>query len=352
MIEVTVDLGALERNIHRVVARIAPSTLMAVVKADAYGHGALEVARAAVGRGVTWLGVLDAETGVALRGSGIGPEIRMFAWLFSPDEDYARLVEADIDLGISHLHQLERIARSGASRTARLHLKIDTGLHRNGSTESEWPGLVTRALELQASGIVDLYGAWTHIAEASDDEDTLAIERFEAALDVARSRGADIRVRHLAASAAGFARSDARFDLVRTGAFLYGIAPGGGVGPADIGIEPVMTLYTRVCSIERRDSGVVATVSAGWLDGVPPRAAGRVEVAIGGVLYPVASVSSTTFECDLRGSTAGVGDVVTLFGSGAAGEQSLQQWADALGTIGEEIVTRIPQRAPRRYVTS
>lgn len=352
MTEALIDLGALERNIRRVVDQIAPATLMAVVKADAYGHGAPQVARAAVAQGVTWLGVLDAETGQRLRESGIGPDIRMFAWLFSPDEHFRRLIDADIDLGISQLYQLELIAASGATQVARVHLKIDTGLHRNGSTPELWPVFIARALELQAAGLVQVCGAWTHIGEASDAEDTLAIARFDAALEVAASLGADIRVRHLAASAAGFSRDDARFDLVRTGAFLYGIAPGDGVGPADIGIEPVMTLQARVSHVDSEGLRTRVWIAAGWLDGIPAHAAGLVQVAIGGVRHPIVTVSASVLECEVVGVAVRSGDVATLFGPGTFGEQNLAEWADALGTIGEEIVVGIPARVRRRYTGS
>ena len=349
-IEATIDLGAVRRNIARVVDRIAPSKLMAVVKADAYGHGAVEVAQVAVARGVSWLGVLDAHTGVQLRVSGIDRRVNMFAWLFAPDEDYARLIDAGIDLGISHRHQLDRIAHSGASEPARLHLKIDTGLHRNGSLAADWPALISHALELQASGIVEIFGAWTHIGEASDDEDSLAIQRFEEAISVATRLGARIRVRHLAASAAGFARADARFDLVRTGAFLYGIAPGGGVGPADIGIEPAMTLSAPVTSIEHHAGISTAVIAAGWLDGIPVAAAGRVDIAIAGSRFKVSTVAADSMVAVGVKQGVQVGDIATLFGPGHDGEPTLDEWADALGTIGEEVAVGINPAVHRRYV--
>ena len=352
MIEATIDLDALTRNIRRVVERISPAALMAVVKADAYGHGALPVAQTAVAEGVTWLGVLDAQTGLQLRQEGISRDVRMFAWLFSPEEEYASLIDADIDLGISHLHQLERVATARVSRSARLHLKIDTGLHRNGSTPEHWPALVTRALELQAAGHVEVYGVWTHIGEASEAEDSLAIARFDTAIRVAEALGADIRVRHLAASAAGYARADARFDLVRTGAFLYGIAPGDAVGPAEIGIEPVMTLTSRVTRVTTDGPRMRAVIAGGWLDGIPANAGNLVNVAIAGRRHSLTSVTATETECDTHGHPVQVGDVVTFFGSGVSGEEDLQQWADALGTIGEEIVVRIPRLVPRRYTRS
>ena len=353
MTRATIDLDALRRNIDTLASRVAPARLMVMVKANAYGHGLVPVATAAVASGVRLLGVLDAESGLTLRASGIDGDVRLFAWLFGPEEDYRALVDADIDLGISHLHQLERIARSGADARARLHLKIDTGLHRNGASVEEWPGLVARALELQAAGIVKIVGGWTHISEASDEDDSIAIARFRAAIAIADGLGARFSLLHLAASAAGFAREDSRFDAVRVGAFCYGIAPGGGIGPADIGIEPVMTLTSPVASItsevsagETRD---LARVAIGFVDGIPGQAAGRVEIAIDGARFPVVLVGAAFLEADVTGAAVGAGSTAVLFGTGTAGEPTLQEWADALGTIGEELVVRLGPRLQRDY---
>ena len=361
MTRATIDLDALRRNIDTLTTRVAPARLMVMVKANAYGHGLVPVATAAVASGVRLLGVLDAESGLTLRSSGVGGEVRLFAWLFGPEEDYRALVDADIDLGISHLHQLERIARSGAGAPARLHLKIDTGLHRNGASVEEWPGLVARALELQTAGVVELVGGWTHISEASDEDDSIAIDRFRTAIGVAAGLGARFSLLHLAASAAGFARADSRFDAVRVGAFCYGIAPGGGVCPADIGIEPVMTLSAPVVSVTTETTTEITTemtaertreiarVAIGFVDGIPGQAAGRVEIAINGVRFPVVRVGAAFLEADVTGTTVGSGATAVMFGTGHAGEPTLQEWADALGTIGEELVVRLSPRLQRDY---
>lgn len=349
----SIDLGALHRNIDMLASRVAPARLMVMVKANAYGHGLVPIAAAAVARGVRLLGVLDGASGLALRASGVGGEVRLFAWLFGPEEDYAALVDADIDLGISRLHQLEAVARSGASAPARLHLKIDTGLHRNGASVEEWPGLVARALELQAAGVCEIVGGWTHISEASDADDSIAIGRFHTAIGVADRLGARFSLLHLAASAAGFARADARFGAVRVGAFCYGIAPGGGVGPRDIGIEPVMTLSAPVLSVATEVRGVhehtIARIAIGFVDGIPSSAGGRVEIAIAGARHPVVRVGAAVLEADITGTTLGAGAHAVMFGPGDAGEPTLQEWADALGTIGEELVARLSPRLRRDY---
>jgi alanine racemase len=339
--EAVIDLGAYRRNLATIASTVAPASVMAVVKADAYGHGLLPVAHSAFDAGIRWFGSLDIETGLALRAGGIEREAAILAWLFGPDEDYRAAITNAIDLGISTLAQLEQIAAAG--RGARLHLKIDTGLHRNGASTADWPALVARAVALARAGTVELVGVFTHIAEASDEEDSLAIARFHEAIGLAQSLGAAFEVRHLAASAASFARADARFDLVRVGAFGYGIAPGDGVGPAQLGLEPVMTFSAPVISAAT-DSCVIA---AGLADGISSAAVGAVSVALDGTLYPVSSI-------DAGGMTiagpARVGDTAVLFGAGTRGEQTLQQWADAMGTIGEEIVTRLTGRVTRTYV--
>lgn len=339
----TIDLSAYRRNLARLAERVAPAALMAVVKADAYGHGLVPVARAAVEAGVVWIGALDIETGLELRENGIPREVAVFTWLLGPQEDYAAAIDAELDFGVSTIGQLEAIAEAGGSLRARVHLKIDTGLHRNGASIEEWPALVARALEL--SHAIDLVGAWTHIAEASDDDDTVAIERFSSAVAMAEGLGASLSVRHLAASAAAFARIDARFDLVRIGAFSYGISPGGGITPSSLWLEPVMTLTAPVIAV--RDG--LATIGIGFGDGIPSAAAGLLQLSIGGVLHEIVSVQLDRLSVDTGEALVKPGDTAVLFGSGADGEPTLQEWADELGTIGEEIVTRLSPRIRRRF---
>ncbi|MES2094759.1 MAG: alanine racemase [Actinomycetota bacterium] len=345
--EALIDLGAYRRNIDLVRLRVAPAQLMAVVKADAYGHGLLPMARAAVSAGVLWIGALDVATALQLRagdgGGGISDDIAIFAWMLGPTEDYAGAVAGGIDLGVSTIEQLDRAADATTATRPRVHLKIDTGLHRNGASAEHWPSLVARALELHDR--LDLVGAWTHIAEASESEDSEAISRFHEAIAVAEALGAAFAVRHLAASAAAFVRADARFDLVRIGAFSYGIAPGGGVTPFSLGLEPVMTLRAPVVAVH---SGI-AELGIGFGDGIPGSAAGVMAVGIGGNRYPINGIGLEHLTIVVGDAPIRPGDEAVLFGAGRSGEATLQEWGDALGTIGEEIVTRIGPRIPRTY---
>jgi alanine racemase len=351
--EVVIDLQALQHNIRGLAATVAPSDVMVVVKNDAYGHGLVEVSRAAVDAGVTWIGALDVPTALTLRAAGVSPPTRIFAWLIDPMEDLAPAISAAIDLGISTLAQLDAISASNAGAPARIHLKIDTGLHRNGALAEEWPGLVTRALELERRGVVEISAVWTHIAEADDHEDSLSIARFEAAVDVAVELGVEAPLRHLAASAAGFARGDARFDLVRFGAFAYGLPPGDGPSALEMNLRPVMTLRARVTAVEERPDGHrVASIDLGFADGLSTRAPDRVTVAVNGRRRPMVApleVDRSWFDLGTDDDVA-VGDTVTLWGDGSAGEETLQEWGDATGTMSEELVVRLNRRIRRVFI--
>ena len=352
-----IDLSALRENLALMRGRVAPAELLAVVKDDAYGHGLDEVTHALAGAGVTAYGALDPRT--ALRVRQLAPHATVFAWLLDSADDLAQLVDADIELGVTDPHTLERLA--ALDRRALVHLKFDSGLSRAGIRSEQWGEFVARAAELERAGAVRVVGVWTHISEASDSEDTASITLFTAAVGDAIAAGLTPSVRHLAASAAAFARADARFDRVRVGAFLYGIAPGDGLGPGDLGLRPVMTLRTTVTAVDER----TATIDYGGAAGLLADAAGTVRVAVGGVRHPIVEVHDThsiiaigttigtgagvSGDTGVGATTVSVGDIATLFGSGDSGEQSLQEWADAMGTIGEELVTRVHPAVERRY---
>jgi alanine racemase len=345
----TIDLEAYRQNVARLRGVVAPAELMVMIKGNAYGHGLLPIARAAIEQGITRIGVLEIATGLQLRRAGIGQEVSLFAWLLAPDDDYAAAIDSGIELGISDVAQLRAIADSGARTCAKLHLKIDTGLHRNGVTEANWPELVSEAVALEKAGKARLYAAWTHIAEASDAEDTAAVQRFQDAVRVAEQLGARFDLLHLAASAAGYARADCRFDLVRMGAFTFGISPGGGVTPTQLGLVPVMTLSTRVAYLVRG----LAVIPLGYAQGVPAGAPGVVPVTIGGIRHPVVAVEQNHTVIDVGGPAGAVvrlGDPVVIFGRAERNELTLQEWADALGTIGEELVVRVGPEVPRTYL--
>jgi alanine racemase len=343
----TIDLAAYRQNLARLRSVVAPAELMAMIKGNAYGHGLLPMARTAIAEGITRIGVLETATGLELREAGVGREVSLFAWLLAPDEDYRAAIEAGIDLGISDIGQLRAIGRSGAREPALLHLKIDTGLHRNGVTEEDWPALVSEAIALEAAGKARLCAAWTHIAEASEAEDSAALQRFQEAIRVGEQLGAHFPLRHLAASAAGYARADCRFDIVRMGAFTFGISPGGGVTARELGLVPVMTLTTQVAQLV---PGGLAVIPLGYAQGVPSGAPRSVPVTIAGTRHPIVAVERNHTVIDVSANPVRVGAAVVIFGRTERGELTLQEWADALGTIGEELVVRVGRDVPRVYV--
>jgi alanine racemase len=353
LVEAVIDLGALDGNIAHLRRTVAPAELMVVVKADAYGHGRVQTATQAVASGIRSIGTLDLDSALELRAAGIGAEIALLAWLYPPGQDFTAAIRARVDLGVSHLGELRAITAAAAALAGteglvppRLHLKLDTGLHRNGATAADWPALVAAAVEAERTGLVRTHAAWTHIAEASEEEDTLALERFLDGVSVARGLGASIDVRHLAASSAGMRREDVRLELVRMGGHCWGIPSIDGVTPAEIGLTPVMTLRAQVLAVrERGEQRAEAYVSAGYGDGVPRNVAGHTSVAVRGVRHPITSVERDHLVIALE-----PGDPAVLFGTGAEGEQTVREWGDLSGTLGDEITTRIAARVPRRYV--
>lgn len=360
-----IDLDALAHNV-RTLRELAPnSDFMAVVKADAYGHGLLPVARAAVEAGAGWLGVAQLPEAFAMRDAGI--TTRMLAWLTVPGSDVGGAIERDIDLSASAPWGLDEIATAARAlgRTARVHLKVDTGLGRGGAYGADWTTLVRHARPLEAEGAIRVVGVWTHFAFADSPEHPTVLaqqDRFFEAVAEAEREGCRLEVRHLANSAATLVHPSAHADLVRPGIAMYGLTPVPQIAD-DFGLKPVMTVRMRLALVKRLPAGQgvsyghlyapkvdtqVGLVPAGYADGVPRNASNVAPVSVGDQLTSIAGrVCMDQFVIDLGpDSDAAAGDVVTLFGA-AAGEPTAQQWADATGTISYEIVTRLGARVPR-----
>lgn len=342
-VRLRVDLAALTDNISRVRATVAPAELMLVVKDDAYGHGLERVVRSAASAGVRWIGAFDVRTGTAVR-AAVGAAPRVFAWIAASRSDLEAALAADLDLGIGDAGLLEELAEAAreSGLTARVHLKIDTGLHRNGVRPEAWPGFVARAAQLEADGLLDVVGVWSHIAEASDAEDDRARAVFELALVQAADAGLRPTMRHLAASAAAFARPEFRYDMVRVGAFCYGIRSAGGASAAELGLVPASALEADVIGVS--DDGV--RIAVGSLHGLPSTLGGRAHVGTPDgtrALLEVGPMESLVQPW----ASATPGDVVTLYGPGAQGEASATDLAELVGTIGEEIAVRVSPLVPR-----
>lgn len=365
--EIIVDLDAIRANVETLVARCGP--VMAVVKADGYGHGMIPAARAARSGGAAWLGVAVIEEALALRAAGDdGP---ILTWLGVPGEDYAAAIAADIDVTAYSVDEVREVgAAASTDRPARLQLKIDTGLSRGGATAEDWPDVVAAAAQAQRSGLVEVTGIWSHLA-CSDEPDHPANDRQEArfaeALATAASAGLRPALRHLANSAAALTRPSARFDLVRCGIATYGLSPVPGVNTSDeLGLVPAMTARAELAVTKRVEAGEgvsyghtfvaarptnLGVVPVGYGEGVLRQASSRAQVQVNGRRATIAGrVCMDQFVVDLGDTAASPGDEVVLFGPGTSGEPTAQDWAEAAGTINYEIVTRIGGRFARRYV--
>ncbi|MFL0409854.1 alanine racemase [Microbacterium paludicola] len=339
--ELRISRARLAANIAAVRERIAPAELLMVVKDDAYAHGVEAIVEIALDAGVTWFGAIDPPS--ALRAKAVaGDRARVFCWLTLGAEAARVALDGGLELGVGDADYLERIAEV-AQDTALVHLKIDTGLHRNGVRPEDWPAFVARAAELERVGRIRVAGIWSHISEASDEDDDVARAEFDAAVATARAAGLAPEVRHLAASAAGWARPEFRYDLVRVGAFCYGIRSAD--GPELPGIAPAATLVARVTAV--RADGV--DIGIGSLDGLPSSLGGRVTVGTPAGARPLQRVGLAESTVAAWPGSA-VGDEVAVFGPGASGESSATTLAEAIGTVGEEPVLRVSPLIPRVVV--
>ncbi|WP_460394952.1 alanine racemase [Actinophytocola sediminis] len=363
--ELVVDLDAIAHN-TALIAGTAGTPVLAVVKADAFGHGLLEVARTVLAHGADWLGVTTCAEALRLRRAGITAPV--LSWLHPHDTDFAAAIEAGIDLSASSTRHLRHIAScaAGTAGTASVHLKIDTGLRRNGAPAEEWPALVALARRLERAGLVRVRGVWSHLVHAGDPGGAYVrrqVEWFDQAVAVARAAGLEPELRHLANSAAALAAPHCRYDLVRPGIGLYGVEP---VAGRVFGLRGAMTLSTRNILVKRVPAGsgvsydhdyvttrdsTLALVPIGYADGVPRAAGGRAQVWSRHRRHPLAGrIAMDQFVVDLGDHPAELGDEIVVFGPGDRGEPTVVQWADWAGTIPHEILTSLGNRIPRRYL--
>jgi alanine racemase len=364
-----IDLAAVRGNVAELVRRAGDAAVMAVVKADGYGHGMLPCARAALDAGASWLGVAFVDEAVALRAAGI--DVPVLAWLLSPHSDLRPAAEHSVDVSVSAEWALDlaEAASREVGRSVRVHLKADTGLGRSGAMPDEWPALCEKALKLAADGAVSIVGVWSHLAYAdSPAHPTIGVQKaaFDRALQVATSLGVSPQVRHLANSAATLALPELHYDLVRPGIAVYGLSPGPGVGrAADFGLRPAMRLRADVALAKRVPAGqgvsyahryvtesatTLALVPLGYADGIPRSATNLGPVLVGGHRFTVSgTVCMDQFVVDVGDLVIRAGDEVVLFGPGDDGEPTADDWAEVVGTINYEIVTRIGSRVPRTY---
>ncbi|WP_031477483.1 alanine racemase [Streptomyces bicolor] len=366
-----IDLAALRANVRTLRALAPGAALMAVVKSDAYGHGAVRCARAAVEAGAQWLGTATPEEALVLRAAGLDG-VRIMCWLWTPGGPWREAIEADLDVSVSGMWALREVTEAAgrAGAAARVQLKADTGLGRGGCQPGDdWAELVREALRAEADGLIRITGLWSHFAcadEPGHPSIAAQLDRFREMVSYAEERGVRPEVRHIANSPATLTLPDSHFDLVRTGIATYGISPSPELGsPADFGLRPVMTLSASLALVKHVPGGhgvsyghryttpgetTLGLVPLGYADGVPRHASGAGPVLVGGKWRTVAGrIAMDQFVVDLGGDEPEPGAEAVLFGPGDRGEPTAEDWAQAAGTIAYEIVTRIGTRVPRVY---
>ncbi len=364
---VSIDLDAIRDNVAELVRRAAPAQVLAVVKADAYGHGLVDSARAALAGGASWLGVAQLAEALRLREAGITAPL--LTWLFAPGADIGGAIDADIEVTVGSMWSLDAVLAAVRERgaPARIQVKVDTGLGRGGIL-TDWPQMVARLAAAQAEGAVEVTGVWSHFAWAdAPQHPTVRAQqvRFEEACDELARAGVRPPLRHLANSAATLTNPSAHFDLVRPGLAVYGLSPVPDLGDsAHFGLREAMRVTARLSVVKRAAAGqgvsygheyvtdrdtVLGLVPMGYADGIPRAAGGAGPMLVGDRRLTIAGrVCMDQVVLDLGPDFAGAtGDEVVVLGRAADGEPSAQDWAQAAGTINYEIVTRMSPRLPR-----
>ena len=401
-----IDLEAVAHNGRR-LAQVAGVPWMAVVKADAYGHGLGPIALTALSVGASWLGVAQLAEALALRafldeadvdrpaGEPSGQAPRILTWLLpvmdparaaAEDSPLRAALAADLDLSVSTLPQLEALSAAARAqgRAARVHLKVDTGMSRGGAMAEDLPALATALRQAEDEGVVDVVGLWSHLSRA--DEPTSGsteqhLERYRQAEQIVQEAGLSPSIHHLAATGGLLWHPEARMDLVRAGIGLYGLSPDPSVATSsELGLQPAMRLESALVQVKRIDAGQavsyggtwcaptdrwVGLVPLGYSDGIPRAAGSTGPVGVGGIMSSIVGrVCMDQVVIDLGPARddngallpapAQVGDTAVLWGAPDAVEQetvpTADEWAQACGTINYEIVTRLGARVPRCYV--
>jgi alanine racemase len=364
-----VNLAAIAGNLKFVKGK-TKSQVLAVVKADAYGHGLVAVAKAAEEAGADWLGTALLEEAISLRNGGITKPI--IAWLTPQGEDFKTAVNLDIDLSISSVELLSEIAAAGKaiSKVPRVHIELDTGMSRGGFGD-ELDTVISEIASQVKSGAVKVIGIWSHFARADEPGSAMnqsQLSRFNTRVEQLKNAGISSEYLHLANSAASLANPDAHKNIIRWGIGLYGLSPDvNNMGSSsDLGIKSAMKLFSKLQLVKAVKAGQsvgygstattkvdtkLGVVTMGYADGIPRNASDLAGVFVAGKRAAlIGRVSMDQFVVDLgAASLAKTGDEVIVFGDGSGGEYTIDEWAKACGTINYEIVTRIGTRVPRIY---
>ena len=364
-----VNLAAIASNLKFIKSK-TKSQVLAVVKADAYGHGLVTVAKAAQEAGADWFGTALLEEAIALRNSGITKPI--IAWLTPPGEDFKTAINLGIDLSISSVELLAEIAAAGKAlnKIPRVHIELDTGMNRGGFGD-ELDTAIPELADQVKSGAVKVIGIWSHFARADEPGIVMnqaQLSEFNSRVEQLKKAGITSEYLHLANSAASLTIPDAHKNIIRWGIGLYGLSPDvKNLGTSsDLGINSAMKLISKLQLVKAVKAGQsvgygstattkvdtkLGVVTMGYADGIPRNASNLAGVFVAGKRAPlIGRVSMDQFVVDLGAtSLAKTGDEVIVFGDGSGGEYTIDEWAKACGTINYEIVTRIGTRVPRIY---
>jgi alanine racemase len=366
--EAVVDLDAIAHNVRLLRQHAGSARVMAVVKADGYGHGAVQVGRAALAAGAAELGVATIDEALVLRRDGITAPV--LAWLHSPGTDFAPAIRADVEVALSSVRQLgellDAVQRTG--RTATVTVKVDTGLSRNGVSAADYPAMLTALRRAQADEAIRLRAIMSHLVYGDDPDNPVNDLQAQRLCDMrtqASDQGVHFELMHLSNSPAAMTRPDLVYDMVRPGIAVYGQTPIPERG--DMGLHPAMTLKCPVALVRSVKAGdgvsyghtwiaprdtSLALLPIGYADGVFRVLSGRIDVLINGRLRrSVGRICMDQFVVDLGPGEPDVaeGDDAILFGPGTQGESTAQHWADMLGTINYEVVTSPRGRVTRTY---
>ena len=392
-----VDLAAITHNLS-VLRAAAPGALqLATVKANAYGHGLVPVALAALDGGADWLGVAQlAEAFTLRRGldeAGVPrADAPLLAWISTSSSDFAAAIEADIDVSVSWTWVLADICAAAreVGRPARVHVKIDTGMSRAGSTLADLSALASALRMATDDGLVDVVGAWSHMSRADDPSEAgnastaSHVRIFEEGLAILADAGITPRIRHLAATSGILWHPEAHYDMVRAGIGLYGLSPDPAVATSEqLGLVPALELRAPLTSVKVIEEGTPVSYGGTWVaptrrwiglvplgygDGILRAASNKARVVVHTASGPlnaplIGRVCMDQFVVDLGpaqaspgtptarsgDAPAAPGDIAILFGSGAGGEALADDWAEAASTINYEIVTHLGTHIPRTY---
>ena len=364
-----ISLLAIADNLKLIKSK-TNAQVLAVVKADAYGHGLIQVGKVAENVGADWLGTALLEEGIALRNSGI--KIPIISWLTPLGEDFKAAINLDIDLSISSTELLNEIVLAGKSikKIPRIHVEVDTGMSRGGVGD-DWQLFLNELSKAVAVNEINVVGIWSHFARADEPEEVMNKEQltvFEDRIKSASAAGIKAEFIHISNSAASLTNKSAHKNIIRWGIGLYGLSPDlNNLGDSkSLNLKPAMRLKAKLHLVKAVKAGVsvgysgtaitksdtkLGVVTLGYADGIPRNANNLAGVFVGGKRAPIIGrVSMDQFVVDLGiNSLAKTGDEVIVFGDGLGGEYTADEWAKASGTINYEIVTRIGSRVPRIY---